>query len=249
MTTKTQNIEEKTLSIKWLMQGDRIVKFQESENTYDISDAVAEFDFERMGVVDSDGKGLPGNVVNVKVDVDEGNHGTVVYMSKSKAGGGSAPTSNPANTVVKTVQAYGLKYSGSLLFTDHEHDKDWYSCDKSIDKDTLPQYKDKAVEVEVGTTPKGKKIVKSIKFAGDSTPQTTSESQVKNDYKTTKGTDPRQLSIEAQACVNHANIAVSHLFVGKFDPNNADDAETIKRIIKSLAQHNFSVIQELKAQA
>jgi hypothetical protein len=236
-----KNVEEKELTVKWLMQEDKIVKFEEINDTFDISGPVAEFDFDRAGV-------KAGTKVTVKIDKDLGDHGTVVFMAKSKNPGASSSSSAPAssgNGVIKTVKAYGQKYSGSLLFTDNENE--WYTCDKSIGVDNLPQYKDQTVEITEGLTSKNKKIVKTIKIVEGRTTSSSSQSNSKNTYTVTG--DARQTSIEAQACMNHANITVATLFAGKFDANNQADGTLVKTLIKSIAKENWKIIQELKSNA
>ena len=58
--------------------------------------------------------------------------------------------------------------------------------------------------------------------------------------------DIQQNSIEAQAAMNAANNLVGKLFTGKVDHNNTDDGTKVKELVKSLAKHNYDVIQELK---
>jgi len=235
-----QNVEEKNFTIKWFMAEDKIIKFEEVEETFDVSDAVAGFDFEKMGV-------KAGSKVAIKIDRDQGDHGVVVFMKKDQGGNN---TSNQSSSTakkfeIKTVKAYGTKFDGSLLFTDSDT---WYSCNKSIGVDNLSQYKDKDVEIITSKGPKGGNYVTSIKFMGNqtTTPTTTTNSQVKNNYS--NNNDSRQVSIEAQACMNHANIAVSTLFAGKFDANSSSDGVLVKSLIKSIAKNNWDIVQELKIQ-
>lgn len=238
MSEQTKNVEEKELTIKWLMQEDKIVKFEEVDETYDISDPVAKFDFEKAGV-------KAHSKVTVKIDRDQGDHGMVVFMTKSK-NTGSSSTQSSGSGVIKTVKAYGLKYNGSLLFTDNE--KQWYSCNKSIDKDSLSQYKDKTVEVQIKEGPEGGKYVNSIKLVDGGQPQSSSNTtSSKNSFS--NSSDPKQSSIEAQACVNSANTTVSRLFAGKFDANKAEDGVLVKTLIDSIAKKNWELVQELKKKA
>ena len=165
-----QNVEEKQLTIKWLMQADKIIKFEEIDETYDISDPVAKFDYKKMGVD-------TGSKVNVKIDKNIGTHGTVVFMAKEKSNSSNSPIpASSSKGEIKTVKAYGDKFNGSLLFTDD--DKTWYSCAKSIGVENLAQYKDKTVEVTTATGPKGGKYVNSIKIVGDQPVESTNDSQL-----------------------------------------------------------------------
>lgn len=229
-----QAIEEKELTIKWLMQDDKIIKFEELDKTFDISDAVAKFDFEKAGV-------KSGSKVSVKIDKDEGTNGTVVFMKKSTGDSTSSQSASSSNTITKTVKAYGTKYNGSLLFTDDENT--WYSCDKSIGVENLPQYKDKTVEIETRTGGKGGKYVTSIKIVEDqqSPSQDSTTSNKQNSY--TKSNETRQASIEAQACMNHANIAISTLLAGTPE---AKDQDLVKNAIQNLAEKNWEIVQLLK---
>lgn len=231
------NIEEKELTIKWYMADDKIIKFEEIDETFDISDKVAEFDFEKAGIKN-------GSKVSVKIDRNQGDHGMVVFMTKSKGSSNSYSNklTSSSGGEVKTVKAYGLKYNGSLLFTDN--DKEWYSCDKSIGVDNIAQYKDQQVEISTRTTEKGKKVVTSIKVCQNKSSQ--SVSQPKNDYSNKNNVDIKQNSIEAQASVNHANVTVATLFAGKFDATSQDDGNIVKSLIKTLAKNNWEIIQELK---
>lgn len=240
--SKQNVIEKNGITIKWLEQNDKIIRFQEEPKTYDLSKAVAEFDFEKGGIKD-------GSSVDVKIDMDEGDNGTVVFMTKTK-GESSNSSSNASasnnDAQIKTVKVYGQKWSGSLLF---EGEEDWYSCDKSIGVDNLPQYKGCKVEVVVGVTSKGKKLVKSIKMVNGSSTSSSSSTQVKskNSYKY-QDTPEKQTSIEAQASVNSANLTVASLFAGKFDANNVQDGVLVKTLIKAIAEHNYKTIQDLKTQ-
>ena len=229
-----QNVEEKELTIKWLMKDDKIIKFKEIKETFDISEKVADVDFEKFGVGG-------GSKMSVKIDHDQGDHGTVIFMKKSVGGPATSADSDSKDIILKTVKAYGQKFNGSVLFTDDENT--WYSCDKSIGTDNLPQYKDRTVEITESVSSNGKKILKSIKMI--SIKDGVQESNKPKNYYS-NSTNQTQISIEAQACMNHANITVSNLFSGKFDATKGEDGVLVKTLIRSLARENWDIVQELK---
>lgn len=241
-----KNVEEKELTIKWLEQTDKIIRFNEIDTTFDISDAVANFDFSKAGV-------SSGSRVSVKIDKDQGENGTVVYMTKSKGGSSSAGSSSSepsGNGTVKTVKAYGTKYSGSFLFTDSE---EWYSCDKSLNiVDKIAEYKDKTVEISTRTTEKGKKIVTAIKVVGGSSSTTdtsSSSGKSQNEYAKSGGGDSRQTSIEVQSCINNANLFYAHVLAGQSMETLVKKQAEIDQMIQHRALKNLELIKTLKTQA
>lgn len=241
-----KNVQEKELSIKWLEQTDKIIRFNEIDTTFDISEAVANFDFKKAGV-DS------GSRVSVKIDMDQGENGTVVYMTKSKGGSTSAGSSSASapsgNGTVKTVKLYGTKYSGSLMF---ENEEEWYSCDKKLDiVDRIAEFKGKQVEITTRTTEKGKKVITSINVVGEGSSTSTSRSSdaPKNEYSKSASGDSRQTSIEVQSCINNANLFYAHVLAGQSMATLIEKQAEIDQMIQHRALKNLELIKTLKTQA
>lgn len=248
MTAK-QVIEEKILTIKWLMQDDKIVKFEEDkDNTYDISDAVAAFDFKRGGVD-------KGSKVKVKIDKAQGDHGTVVYMSKADSNSSPAqePKQNPEpegtksnepstdNTgTVLTIKAISEKNNG-ITFV--EEDGKWYTINLELLK-TAGAVKGSKVQVTI-EPPKGKgnSVITSVKKLADPEKKQWA-GKGGNSYGA--GNAERQDSIEAQAAVKAAYTLAGDIF-GKADIKLAlEKQEDIKKFIQNHSEAAYALIQSLK---
>ena len=148
-------IEDQLLTVKWIIQDEKIIRFKESDKTYDISDAVAAFDFAKAGVKEGTG-------VKVKIDPAIGDNGTVVFMTKNagqtetKVEKGTDPVLPPevksdAKEMVKTIEYMTSKTQG-VKFTDNK-DK-WYKLTEGLTVDILAtQGIKKGSNVIITTTP------------------------------------------------------------------------------------------------
>lgn len=257
---------QSNFTIKWLMAEDGVIKFKESDKTYDMSVPVAEF-AKKSGLGTND-------VVTVDIDEAEGDNGTVTKIVKS----GSAPeqkkeTPKPVkndydkpsspqeeNKKTVTIKAVAPKNKG-IIFTDQENT--WYT----LSEEAFAQLTENKIEkrdtvvVSVEKREKGNDYILSIEKVKENVSEksnvetktvTEEPKKTTNDYakeslkEYKKETNGVQLSIEAQAATNAANSTVATLFSGKFDANKPEDGATVKKLIESIATHNFEVIQKLK---
>jgi len=226
-----QNIEEKVLTIKWLMSEDKIIKFIESDKTYDISEKVAEFDFIKSGID-------KGSKVSVKIDLSQGDNGTLVFMTKFKENAQEEPTTTSeakANTL--TVEGISIK---TKAMTFKEQEGVWYTIPDSVGIFNLKTWGiEKGIQVEIKSEPqtKGNAIITFIKKVGG---------QSQNSYKgnnQTKYYNPEQTSsIEAQGAVQRAFALAEVVFGNKENVNKAD----VKSFISEFSEFAYKEVQTLK---
>lgn len=227
---------EKILTFKWAVKEDKIVKFYEDEKTYDISDAVANLDFEKYGIT-KDTK------VSVKFEKNEVIHISKVKDSDVKTEAPKVETNATSTTTseavykIRTVKAYKEEYRGVLF----EEESDWYSISKDLNWDNLGIQKGLQVQF-TDSNPIGKSKSRQI-ISWQIVEQKKEEpkSEAKNDYDKKSYTSDTQRSIECQACLNSANASVSRLFAGQ----NITKEDFIQRVTY-IARENYNILQALK---
>lgn len=249
---------EQVLTLKWIVTEDKLVKFDELPEPYEISAKVAEFDFERAGIV-------KGTKVNVKIEKSDATpEGLVVFMTKVKGQATSeapkteapkateAPKSASQPTAVSpdasksptkelTIKAVA-KANRGILF-DETGDQTWFTLGQDIDPNGLYDkgYK-KGSKVSVTLAPpvgrsKNEIVVKMDLLEAPAKPKWTGKKNFKSDYDSPE----RQRSIESQAAVNAANRVVSSMVTP------TTDADTVLKMIRRIAEANLALIDELKS--
>lgn len=233
-------------TVRWFMQNKGLVQFEEENDAQYISDAVANF----LG----DNSLKEGESVEVEFGNDSDGEKNVVKIMRPKT---QEKTERKAQDKkeenldlnIRELTVGGISYKKGALFFKEECDSEgkasiWYDVNieecksKGISKDVK-------VKVSCKDKEKGRnKLITSIEKIESPKEDKKEEVKTKNTYQ--KNSDSVQSSIEAQASVNAANHTVARLFTGFFDPNKSTDGETVKTLIKVLANHNFELIQELK---
>lgn len=259
MVSKTQNIVEKETTVKWIVSDEKIIRFEDSDTVYDMSDAVASLDFKKYGID-------KGTKVSVKIDTNAGDNGTIVFMKKEetiaevKKEIPKIDTSSKDGKKVLTVAGISFKTKGIIF---EEEEKVWYTISDSIGVNNLKNYGiEKGIKVEVSVSDPskegGNKVITFIKKVTDSAPvkieektESDSKPETKQNYTKTnyqKGnySNDTQTSIEAQAAVNSACGLVGSMIHGQSVETLLSRIEDIKQLRKAFAEDNFKLIQELK---
>ena len=255
MTTKTQNLVEKELTLKWIVADEKIIRFEDSDTVYDMADPVAAFDFKKAGVD-------KGTKVSVKIDTNASEHGTVVFMKK--AGEPETKKETPkeeskASSTDKKLYTVAVIYAKTKGIKFEEEKDTWYTVSDNIGIGNLSKLGiEKGTIVEMQSEEPAEagrnRIVTFIKKATDSSAPKTdadkSDSKQNNTTKTnySKGnySSDTQTSIEAQAAVNSACGLVGSMISGQSVDTLLSKIEDIKKLRKAFAEDNFRLIQDLK---
>lgn len=271
MAVKNESkLEEKELTLRWIDPDGRIIKFEGMEDHLDISDQVAQIDFDRAGVTG-------GTLVSVKIDPSIGDKGTVVFMTKSKNAQSDSKAEpevtqeeNTETSNIYTVNGISFKNRG-IIFA--ENDGVWYTLADSINLDDIKKDvpKGSKVEVVISDEKKGKNYivtsivpVKNIKENIETT-KSEEKAETDNKYKPEPVTEKdvfyklkaaenwiaklekdQQNSIEAQGARNVAYQLVSASLQGQAPEVLVKNKEVIKTLITDLAKHAYKTVQELK---
>jgi len=233
---------EHVFTLKWIMQDDKLVRFEENSEAYVISDKVAEFDFEKAGVA-------KGTKVNVKIEKNaEHPEGYVVFMTKdkgqpisttvSKEESRTESSSSTTNIKELTVNGLAVKTRG-IIFA--EQDNVWYTLAQDIDIDGLyDKGVRKGAKVKITVIPpEGRsknEIITKIEVVEEAKKQWSNKKNFKNDYDSPE----KQRSIEAQANVKAASWIVAAMVTPNTDP------DTVLKMIRKIAEHNAILTNELK---
>jgi len=233
-----QTLEEIELTIKWHMvpDDDNLIKFEGREDPYEMTDAVKEFiksknisQTAKVKVAINPKGGENEKGIVERIEVIEDNTKTEEVPKEETT---DVPAQTKGNVKELTVGGVGLEKK-NIIFK--EEDDVWYQLDDNIDaqvvKDTMTH---QTVIVSIIKVDGDKDIVDSIKLSGNPTSTESDKSE------TRAGNGSIQASIESQVAVEHACLIVSKTIDKDTDP------ETIKTRIKSIAEHNYQTIQDLK---
>lgn len=202
--TKTKQTQEKV--VDWVLPAKKVIKFQDSEDTYTLANQVAKLDFDKYPINE-------GDVVDVGIDDD-----TVNFMRKKK---GAKRTPKPATTTSNSnlesrVMTIAGIPSNKEVIKFKEDEKTWFPVDdkvKDLDFKALGIVAKAKVNVTFGKTKKvkGKEVgvityIEVVKEEKTDNPQTTS-----NVETTTVTYNGRNSSIEKQCAVKSACEVVKSL--------------------------------------
>lgn len=250
---------EKTLTLKWVVAEEKIIRFEESADVYDLDAAVGKQPFlkqENYGkkfVVNieakPESKGVVSHMKLVEGDTQAAPAPTTAPTTETKPEQPKTETANPLPEIF-TVSRIVPKTNGMQF---KELEGKWYTLSKSISVDSLKGMgidigSRVGIEVKMPDNPKYNPIITNIaavKVAEDTMTQGTT--QVTNDAPK-QYVDPKSSSIEAQAAVKAANMMIGSLFQGKADASDAKFGETVRALVTALSKHNYKVIQEIKSQ-
>lgn len=232
--------------VSWVMKDDKILKLQNTGQTYDISDEVANC-LEKANLYDT----LEDKDVEVEIDEKQGQDGTIIRLeivkdsAKSEPKDERPPETEPSecppvgnDLIVKELTVGGVSVAkAGVIFKEEENV--WYTLDSTI----VPQkFKDectkKVVEVTIAPQEKGNDVIKGYILKEEEKKEEQKEETQKT-YKKSYNAD-MQTSIEAQASMNSANRIVQAMVDKDTKP------DFVEKLITRIAQHNFKTIQDLK---
>jgi len=235
-----QTLEEVELTIKWHMMddNDNVIKFQDREVTYEVTDAVKEF-IKNKNI---------SQTAKVKVKIDpnasETEAGLVERIEVIEDNASAEQTQEPepettsensetkGNVKRLTVNGVSVEKKGIIF---KEEEKVWYTLSDNIDANNVKDMMTgKLVEVSIEKTDEGNDIIDSIELVP------VSEEQSSNGYDQGKADSSIQSSIESQVALEHASLIVSKTVDKDTTP------ETIETRIRRLSEFNYQVIQDLK---
>lgn len=239
---------KETWTVSWTMLEDKMIKFKEPDKVFDLSDAVAKFmesnklgdksDYKAEVTVeenesdDKDESSTAGTVVKLVTKDVETKEDVKEEPEKESKDVESDKKDVKGVTKERTVAGVSLQYKG---VTFKEEEKVWYTLSDKMD---VQKFKDemtgKKAEFTIEVTDKGNDII--LDYVEEETEQEDVKEEKQSSYN-----NSTQNSIECQACVNSANRVVSAMV-----ENNDVKMDDVKARIKEIAEHNHSVLMNLK---
>lgn len=237
--TKTRGRKSKnkteTLTVKWILQDKGMVKFEEKEDHYDLSDAVADLDLAKFGIGE-------GTIVEAQFDKED----TVVFLKKVKDAVKEDNVSEVDDSDVKTWTIAGIPASKEVIKF-KEDEKTWYPVSnrvKDLDFDSLGIKARANVKVTFGKSKKVKgkevpvitylEVVKGNESVNKSETSSTNVGATK-----TVNYGDRNTSIEKQCSWKTAGEVVSSYVA----TNGNVEVDEIVDLMKTLAQEGIKFIQ------
>lgn len=233
-----QTLEQIELTIKWHMvpDDDNVIKFNEREETYEMTDAVKQFikdknisQTAKVKVTINPEGGEEKKPTVERIEVVEDNAKTEEKTTKE----------NPEKETaldVKELTVGGVSVEKkNIIFK--EEDGVWYQLADDIDaqnvKDNMTH---QTVKVSITKIDGEKDRVDSIELSGN--PQSTGSDKDKSENRTENGTI--QSSIESQVAVEHACVVVAKLV------DTSTKSDKVLAMIKDIATQNYSLMQDFK---
>ena len=155
---------EDKFTVSWMMVDEKMIKFKEVDEAYDIADPVVAF-IEKNGLDKKE-----GIQVQVKIDKSQGDNGIITDLQE--IGGTNTPAEEAPVTeekettsessedlIVKELTVAGVAVENKGV-TFKEEDKVWYTLDDSIDpQEFKDKYTKKVVEVSIRKTDQGNDVI------------------------------------------------------------------------------------------
>lgn len=235
-------LEKVELTIKWHMMDDddKVIKFEDREVTYEVTNAVKEFiksknisQSAKVNVeIDPDGSEDEAGLIE-RIEVIEDNASAEQTQEPEPEPETTSENSETKGNVKRlTVNGVSVEKKGIIF---KEEEKVWYTLSDSIDANNVKDVMTgKLVEVSIEKTDEGNDVIDSIELVP------VSEEQSSNSYDQGKPDSSIQASIESQVALEHASLIVSKTVDKDTTP------ETIETRIRRLSEFNYQVIQDLK---
>ena len=235
---------EDKFTVSWMMVDEKMIKFKEVDEAYDLADPVVAF-IEKNKLHEKE-----GIQVQVKIDTSKGDNGTITDLQEIGATSTSVEeppvteeketTGEPSeDLIVKELTVAGVAVQNKAL-TFKEEDKVWYTLDDAIDpQEFKDKYTKKVVEVSIRKTDQGNDVIVAF-TAKEEQKEDTSKDSEKPSTEKKSYSNAMQVSIEAQASMNSA-CRVAQAILTKDSLPEHDE-----KIIKRIGEYNFQLIQDLK---
>ncbi len=233
---------EDKFTVSWMMVDEKMIKFKEIDEAYDLADPVVAF-IQKNGLDKKE-----GIQVQVKIDKSQGDNGIITDLQE--IGGTNTPaeeasvteenTSEPSeDLIVKELTVAGVAVENKGV-TFKEEDKVWYTLDDSINpQEFKDNYTKKIVEISVRQTDQGNDVIMAF-TAKEELAEDTSKDSEKSSTGKKSYSNATQVSIEAQASMNSACRVAQAILTKDSLPEDAE------KIIERIGEYNFQLIQDLK---
>jgi len=200
------------LTIKWVMIEDGIIKFQEKEDTYDLSETVKTF-ITKSGKDDNAFKNLQADVqINAESKtVDFLEVGTAVKEETKTEQPAVSETNEDLAVETFTIAGVAVKNKG-IIFKEHEEAKKWHTLDDSIDPEATSLLRGKKVKAVIQKKEKGNNLVVKLDVCNDE--EQTSQTKTTKKFENNSNSST-QISIESQIAVEHANNFYASILKGQ----------------------------------